>query len=209
MIRTFIIDQLDFIKSPSSFAKRLMADSRATLLGFRNILFIAILYEGAILLWALGADDVTLPAFLRIPEPQYYFYELIFLIPLFILTWLLASSIAYVLSKAFGGGGSFDALLGGFGLTMAVSAYFTLIPDYIQGVLWTTGWVPFSEYQAITGGGILLIIVWMYMLAYTLSHILLYSMTVYHTQSLGRLRSVLVGLVSFIGSFAIWITFVR
>jgi hypothetical protein len=206
---TLFRDQLDFVKSPSSFATRLVADSRAVLVGFRHVLAIAILYEGAILLWALGADDVTLPAFLQIPEQQYYFYELIFLIPLFILTWLLASAIAYVFSKALGGRGSYDALLGGFGLTMAVSAYFTLIPDYIQGILWTTGWVPFSEYQEITGRGILLIIVWVYILAYTLSHILLYSMTIHHTQSLGRFKSTLVGIVSFVGSFAIWITFVR
>jgi hypothetical protein len=61
--------------------------------GFGNVLFIAILYKGAILLWALGADDVTLPAFLRIPQEQYYFYELIFLIPIFLLTWVLASSL--------------------------------------------------------------------------------------------------------------------
>ena len=113
------------------------------------------------------------------------------------------------MSRAFGGSGSYDALLGGVGLTMAVSAYFTLIPDYIQGILWTTGWVPFYEYLEITGQGILLIIVWAYMLMYTLSHIVLYSMTVHYTQSLGKLRSSIVGIVSFIVSFAVWITFVR
>jgi hypothetical protein len=206
---TFFKDQVSFIKSPSSTLKRLATDPRALAIGFRNSLIIAILYEGAILLWAFGAEDVTLPAFLRIPEQQYYFYELIFLIPLFIVTWLLASAIAYVLSRAFGGSGSYDALLGGVGLTMAVSAYFTLIPDYIQGILWTTGWVPFYEYLEITGQGILLIIVWAYMLMYTLSHIVLYSMTVHYTQSLGKLRSFIVGIVSFILSFSVWITFVR
>jgi hypothetical protein len=206
---TFFKDQVSFIKSPSSTLKRLATDPRALAIGFRNSLIIAILYEGAILLWAFGAEDVTLPAFLRIPEQQYYFYELIFLIPLFIVTWLLASAIAYVLSRAFGGSGSYDALLGGVGLTMAVSAYFTLFPDYIQGILWTTGWVPFYEYLEITGQGILLIIVWAYMLMYTLSHIVLYSMTVHYTQSLGKLRSFIVGIVSFIVSFAVWITFVR
>jgi hypothetical protein len=206
---TFIKDQVDFVKSPNSYLKQLPTDSRAIVIGFRNALAVAILYEGAILFWALGADDVTLPAFLRIPEQQYYSYELIFLIPLFIVTWLLASAIAYVLSRAFGGSGSYDALLGGVGLTMAISAYFTLIPDYIQGILWTSGLVPFYDYLEITGQGILLIIVWMYMLMYTLSHIVLYSMTVHYTQSLGRFRSFIVGVLSFIVSFAVWITFVR
>jgi len=97
----------------------------------------------------------------------------------------------------------------GVGMTMAVSAYFTLIPDYIQGVLWTTRWVPFNEYLEITGQGILLIIVWAYMLMYSLSHIVLYSMTVHYTQGIGILRSSIIGIVSFFVSFAVWITFVR
>ncbi len=206
---TIFKDQLSFIRSPSLYLKRLAVDPQAMVIGFRNAITIAILYEGAILLWAFGAEDVTLPAFLKIPEQQYYFYELIFLIPIFIVTWLLASGIAYTLARALGGSGSYNALLGGVGLTMAVSAYFTLIPDYIQGILWTTGLVPFYEYLKITGEGFLLIIVWAYMLMYTLSHIVLYSMTVHYTQSLGKLRSFIVGIVSFIGSFAVWITFVR
>ena len=202
-------NQAAFIKSPGSYLKRLASDSRAVGVGFRNVFTISLLYEGAILLWAFGAEDVTLPAFLRIPEQQYYFYELIFLIPLFIVTWLLASSTAYILSRALGGTGSCDALLGGVGLTMAVSAYFTLIPDYIQGILWTTGLVPFYEYLEITGQGILLIIVWAYMFMYTLSHIVLYSMTVHYTQGLAKLKSCIIGTVSFVVSFAVWITFVR
>ena len=202
-------DQLEFIRSPRGFISRLSTDNRAAFVGLRNVLIIAIMYEIAILLWALGADGVTLPAFLRIPEEWYYFYELIFLIPLFILTWLLASSIAYILSKVFGGSGSYDVLLGGFGLTMAVSAYFTLIPDYIQGILWTTGWIPFSEYQVLTGKGILLVIVWAYMLAYTLSHIALYAITVHNSQKISKSKATVVAFVSFLGSFAVWITFAR
>jgi len=206
---TIIQDQLDFIRSPIPVVKRLVTDPHAAFIGLRNILTIAVLYEIAIMLWAFGADDVTLPVFLKIPQEQYYFYELIFLIPLFLFTWLLASGIAYLLTKILGGNGSFDAILGGFGLTMAVSAYFTLIPDYIQGVLWITGWVPFAEYQELTGRGILLIIVWAYMLAYVLAHVLLYSVTVQHTQGLSKLRSAAVALLSFLGSFSVWITFIR
>lgn len=202
-------EQRDFIMSPTAFARRLASNPSAAKVGFWNVFAIAVLYEIAIVLWAFGAADVTLPAFLKIPEQQYYLYELAFLIPLFIITWLLASAIAYVMSKALGGSGTFDALLGGFGLTMAVSAYFTLIPDYIQGILWTTALVPFQEYQEITGKGMLLVIVWTYMLAYTFSHLILYSVVVRHTQGLSKIRSAAVGIVSFIGSFTVWITYAR
>lgn len=206
---TIIKDQLDFIRSPSTFAERLRTNPRSAFVGLRNVLTIAILYEIVILLWAFGADDVTLPAFLRIPEQQYYFYELAFVIPVFLVTWLLACGTAYLLSKALGGSGSFDALLGGFGLAMAISAYFTLIPDYIQGILWTTGLVPFAEYLEITGRGILAVIVWAYIAAYTLAHLVYYTITVRHTQGLGTIRSAAVAVVSFVVSFAVWITYFR
>jgi hypothetical protein len=206
---TIIRDQLSFIKSPSAFVSRLATDPRAVLIGLRNVLAIAILYEIAILLWALGSDGVTLPPFLRIPEEQYYFYELIFIIPMFFVTWLLASGIAYVMSMLLGGNGSFDAILGGFGVSMTISFYFSLIPDYIQGILWTTGWVPFHQYLEITSKGIPMAIVSSYLLAWFLSHLIFYAITTHYTQGLDRLRSALVAITSFLGSFAVWITIVR
>jgi len=57
-----------------------------------------------------------MPAFLKIPDEQYYFYQLIFLIPMFLITWLLAGGIAYVISKALGGNGSYNTIVGGFGI---------------------------------------------------------------------------------------------
>ena len=206
---TVFREQYEFIRSPSEAASQLVTNQKAMLIGFRNVLAMAILYWGAILLWALGSEGVTLPPFLRIPEDQYYFYELIFLIPMFIVTWLLASGIAYVMSKVLGGSGPFDAILGGFGLSMAISFYFSLIPDYIQGILWTTGLVPFYEYLELTSSGLPLLIVWTYLTAWLLTHLVLYSITVRQAQGLSRARSALVAIVSFLGSFAVWITIVR
>lgn len=196
-------------KIPRSVVHRLITNPRAAFVGLRNVLAIAFLYELAILLWAFGADTVTLPAFLRIPEEQYYFYQLVFLIPLFLFTWLLASALAYLISHLLGGSGPFDTILGGFGLTMAVCAYFTLIPDYLQGILWITGWVPFSEYQELTGRGVLLVIVWAYMLAYVLAHLILYTVVIRHSQGLSKSKAGFTALVAFFSSFAVWITFVR
>ena len=202
-------DQLDFLRSPNSVLQRLASDPRTVFVGFRNVLATAVLYEIAILLWFYGAEGLTLPPFLRIPEEQYYLYELIFLIPLFLCNWLLASGIACLLSKSMDGNGTYDSLLGGFGLSMAVGAYFTLIPDYVQGNLWTSGWISFTEYQELTSRGPLLVLVWAYLLAYLLAHLFFYSLTVRRTQGLNTPRSIIVSLIAFLGSFAIWITFVR
>lgn len=132
-------EELQLVCSPRTTMTELASNPRAAFVGFKHILILAVLYELAFVLWALGDATVTMPAFLKIPEDEYYYYELIFAIPVFLIVWILAGGIAYVLSKALGGSGSYDAILGGFGIAALISAYFTLIPDFIQGTLWTTG----------------------------------------------------------------------
>jgi len=202
-------EQFQFVRSPGTAIAQLASDPRAVFVGLKHILYLAVLWEIALLLWALGGATVTLPPFLKIPEEKYYFYQLIFYIPMFLVSWLLAGGIAYLLSKAFGGIGSFDTILGGFGLAAAVSGYFVLIPDFIQGILWTTGWVPFAEYQEKTSHGFLAIVVLVYLLAYTVSYLVFYSATIHYSQNLGKLKSVIVALISYFVSAGLFITINR
>ena len=67
----------------------------------------------------------------------------------------------------------------------------------------------FREYQEVTGRGVPMIVVWTYMLAWFVAHLAFYTITIRHTQGLSARRSVLAGLVAFLGSFAVWITIVR
>lgn len=202
-------EQLELIRSPKTTITRLANDPRAAFVGFKHIFILAVLYELAFLLWALGDATVTMPAFLKIPEDRYYFYELIFAIPVFFIVWIVASGAAYLLSKAIGGNGSYDTMLGGFGIAALISAYFSLIPDFIQGVLWTTGWVPFTEYQEATSRGPLLVCVWGYIIAYNVSHLVLYTVTIRYSQNLGILKSAIVAIISYFTSIGIFITFIR
>lgn len=184
-------------------------DPRAAFVGFKHILLYAVLYEIVIALWAFGGATPTLPAFLKIPADQYYYYQLIFQIPMILIAWLLAGGIAYVLSKALGGNGSYDTILGGFGIAALVSAYFVLIPDFIQGVLWSTGWVPFAEYQEATSRGLPLVLVWSYMAAYEVCYLVLYTVTIRYSQNLNTLKSAIVATISFFVSAFIYITIAR
>jgi hypothetical protein len=202
-------EQLELIRSPKTTITRLASNPRAVFVGFKHIFILAVLYELAFLLWALGDATVTMPAFLKIPEDRYYFYELIFAIPVFFVVWIVAGGAAYLLSKAIGGNGSYDTILGGFGIAAFISAYFSLIPDFIQGMLWTTGWVPFPEYQEATSRGPLLVLVWGYIIAYNVSHLVLYTVTIRYSQNLGIWKSAIVAIISYFTSIGIFITFIR
>lgn len=204
-----IEEQFRFVRSPKSALAELAEDPRAIAIGFRHVLWLAVLWECAVLLWAVGGATPTMPAFLKIPDDQYYFSQLIFMIPMFVIVWLLASSIAYVLSNALGGDGSYDAILGGFGIAAPVSGYFALIPDFIQGALWTTGWVSFAEYQRVTTQWPLVLLVIAYLAAYVGMYIYLYAATIYYSRGLSKPRSVVVALVSFFTSAGLFVTVVR
>jgi len=202
-------EQLQFVRSPRESMTRLASDPRAAIVGCKHVLLLAVLYEIVIALWAVGGATPTMPAFLRIPDNQYYYYQLIFMMPMILVMWLLAGGIAYILSKALGGNGSYDTILGGFGIAALVSTYIVLVPDFIQGVLWTTGWVPFAEYQEATSRGLLMVLVWGYLLAYNVSYLVLYTVTIHHSQNLGKLKSVAVATISYFASVGIFITIVR
>jgi len=204
-----IQEQLRFVRSPRNAIAKLEKDPRAAFVGFKHVLILAVLWEFALLLWALGGATVTIPSFLKIPEERYYFYQLIFYIPMFLVAWLLASGIAYLLSKAFGGSGSYDTILGGFGMTALISGYFALIPDFIQGVLWTTGWVPFAEYQELTSSGFPALVVSAYLLAYSIAYLLLYSATIYYSQNLSKPKSVIVAAIAYFMSVFLFMVIVR
>ena len=202
-------EQLRFVRSPKATITELADNPRAAAVGFKHVLYLAVLWELAIVLWAFGGAMPTMPAFLKIPEDRYYFYQLIFMIPMFLVVWLLAGSVAYVLSKAIGGNGSYEVILGGFGIAAPISGYFALIPDYIQGILWTTGWVSFDDYQQLTSRGPLLALVVAYMFGYVAAHLALYSTTIYHSQHLSKTESVIVAAISFFASASIFIVVVR
>lgn len=202
-------EQLQLVCSPKTAVTELASNPRAAFVGFKHIILLAVLYELAFALWALGDATVTMPAFLKIPEDRYYYYELIFAIPVFLIVWIVACGTAYLLSKAIGGNGSYDSILGGFGIAALISTYFTLIPDFIQGVLWTSGWVPFAEYQEATSRGPLLVLVWGYIVAYNVSHLVLYTVTIRYSQNLGIMKSALVAMISYFASIGIFITFIR
>jgi hypothetical protein len=204
-----IQEQIQFIRSPRTAIAILENDPRAAFVGFRHVLILAVLWELALILWALGGATPTIPAFLKIPVEKYYFYQLIYYIPMFFVAWLLASGIAYVLSKAFGANGSYDTILGGFGMTALISGYFALIPDFIQGILWTTGWVPFTEYLELTSRGFLAVIVWSYLLAYSIAYLTLYSLTIHYSQNLSKPKSVIVAVVAYFVSVFLFMIIVR
>lgn len=205
----FLKYQWYFIQSPAKAIAALAAEDSPLSIGFKNILLTACLYDLAILLWLIGDAGVIAPPFLAIPAEQYYVYEVFFFIPVFIATWLLGAGIIYLVAVLLGKAGRFDVLLASLGVGISVCAYFTMIPDLIQGVLFSTGMVSQAVYLEKTGQGILMVIVWAYLLGYLGTNIASFAASARHVMGLPCWKAVLVGLAGFLGYFALFFTVIR
>lgn len=201
--------QADYVRSPAETLRRIGEGRSAFVVGAKNVLFVAALYELAILLWYLGDARITLAAFLPIPEDRYYLYELAFLVPVFFGTWILATGIVYAVSRALGSTRGIDALFGGIGLSISVSAYFTLVPDLIQGVMFATGWLPQAKWLELSGQGVWPWVIGAYLVGYVVSNVALYTMATRSTQGLSTAKSLVAATLGFLGYFSVFITYVR
>ncbi len=206
---SYLAYQLNLVRSPTRTLAEIRDHPRAFAIGLVNISGIALAYELAILLWYLGDARITLPSILAIPEELYYQYELMFLVPVFFITWLLGAAITYAAAAVLGGSGNFGSLLGGLGVSVAVSSYWTLIPDLVQGIIFSTGIISQADYLVMTAAGFWPILVWGYLTGYLVTNITLYAIAASQILKLDRAKSLLAGFLGFTGYFALFITFIR
>ncbi len=125
----------------SSDPKRFRKGVRATLaLGFFYILSAALLGSGGAL--------VPAPALLPLSPQNYYFYQMIFVLPFLAVLWLLSSTFSHGLSKILDGRGGWKTTASGLAFAFAIPALMVWIPPVVFGVLLHTG-MPQPEFMEL------------------------------------------------------------
>ena len=113
---------------PAVIFRRLAQEER-TGQGWAAVLLLGILYSVVCAIASLrGIEPVTAPI-LPISEESYYFWEIFFGPPLFIGVWYLFSYLNLRLGRAFGGEGTFKAILAPLGFALCIP----MLP-----IMWTT-----------------------------------------------------------------------
>jgi hypothetical protein len=87
---------------------------------------------------AVSGALVTAPAVLALAPENYYFWEMIFALPVFVLAWL-AAGFAGGLAGLGRASGSFKGYLSSLGLALAVPTLLALIPQAVLAVLLLLG----------------------------------------------------------------------
>ncbi len=145
---------------------------------------------------------------LKIVPENYYFWEMIFALPVFAAAWLAAGIFGGLASQR-GGPGPFRGFLSSLGLALAVPSLLAWIPQAVLAVLLLLGrkqeevmeWTAHPGLaQSIALGCQVLAVVWMFALT---------SAAARSSRKLGRARSAAVGSVAALVFLAVSLVFIR
>jgi len=137
------------ITRPQLTFRNLLNDPNRLLQGFGAVLLIGVLYTLTVIGLAVVGAEITTPAWVSIPASEYYFREIFFAIPVYFMVWILAAGIVQIVSKAFGGQGSFEGTFAVLGLALTLPSFVTWIPETIGTVLMLFGLMSQKEWLDI------------------------------------------------------------
>ena len=185
------------LASPAHLMRRIAETRDPLRVGRAAILLIAAGYTIAIaVLWIAGAK-MTIPAWLPIPEDQYYAVETFFIGPLTIALWIVAAWVAHRLAGRVGGRGTFRITLALLAVAIAIASLATLVPDLITGALFVTRALPQDEWLEMTSGGFWQGVVIGYLTLYLVGFAVLFPVAVRVGEGVSRRAAVAIGWLSF------------
>jgi hypothetical protein len=87
----------------------LLADPHHLAYGVGVTALMGLLYTLTVIGMAIVKMEITTPPWLIIPAENYYFWQIFFAAPVFLAGWILAAGLVQLLSKPFGGAGTFSS----------------------------------------------------------------------------------------------------
>jgi hypothetical protein len=176
---------------------------------FRAMLLVGILYTITVAMLAAGGALITAPAFIKLSPENYYFYEMFFVLPVFILGWILAAGFAHLLSRWAKGNGTYEGTLSALGLALSVPFFLTWIPETAFAILLLLG-MKQEEFMELTAQpGLWQFLGFAYQGVAAAWMLVLFILAVAASQRLRWWRALLVGSLSAVLFIAFILVFIR
>jgi hypothetical protein len=137
------------IKPRDTFT-HLLADPRQLVYGGKAVLLIGVLYTLTVIGLAIARVPIAVEPWIAIPAEEYYFWEIFFGMPVFIMGWILAAGLVQLLSKWFKGSGTFEGVFAVLGFAMTVPMFVTWIVETLLTVLILIGVMSHTQWVEIT-----------------------------------------------------------
>ncbi len=195
---------------PIKTFKALALEPRALSKGLRALLFIGVLYTLTVAGLALAGASIFAPPFLRLPADEYYVFEIFFAIPVFLMAWIAAGGLAYLLSRGRGEGrGSYEGLLAALALAVTVPSFVTWIPETILTIALLLGANQGEVMEYTARPGFWQIFVIAYQSAAGAWMLILAGAAVRAVRGVRRARAAVVGLAATLVFLGLMLVFIR
>jgi hypothetical protein len=188
---------------------RLRNDPRQIALGFKAMLFIGILYTATVAAFAVAGALPAATPFLRIAEPNYYFYEIFFALPVFLAGWVLAAGFAVLAAGKGRDGGTFEDTLAAFGFAIAIPSLVTWLPETIFAGYLLSGGSQVEFMDRAAEPGFWQAFVWGYQIAFFVWMTALVAIALAASRRVRRPRAVLAAILTAVVFMAFEIVFIR
>jgi hypothetical protein len=199
-----------FVRHPRQSWAQLLADPARLRHGLLAVLVVGVGYAATVEGIALSGGTPSRP-WLAIPVVDYFRWEALFIAPVTLLCWILATGVMHLLSKLFHGAGTFEDTLALLGFAVALPTLVSLLPDAVRAVLTSVGVLSRAAWeQAVSEPGTPdWLFLWSYMSAYLVGLLCLFPLSVATAQRLRRWPAVVVGLVGAVVYQGVYVVFIR
>jgi hypothetical protein len=161
---------------PRRAFNRLLSEPAKVAKATKSILFIGILYALTAAALVFSGALLMVPAWLKLSSENYYFWEIFFVIPVFVLDWILAAGLVLWLSRGGKkkGSGTFEDTLSILGFAMAIPLFIAWIPQAAGAILLLLGMVQQEFVDLVSGPGfwqgaaliyIIVVLLWLFILS--------------------------------------------
>ncbi len=178
----------------------LMQDPRRLQLGTWAMLINGVLYTLVyVFLTMAGGAPSSFKPWLAIPADVYYRYDRWILFPSMFGCWILAAGTAQLLSRFFGGKGTFEDMLSAFGIAAGVSSLASLLHDLPDAFLAGIGLLDARWYEAqLNSPTIWRTILWILYGLFFVLFLVLFPKAVRSAQRIKTVPAIAIGVFSFV-----------
>jgi hypothetical protein len=207
----FVAHYAHIAVGPRRGFERLLADPRCLRYGTLALLSNAALYTlvYVFLIFGHGRPTVFEP-WLAIEPERYYRFNVFLLAPSMLMAWLVAAGVAQLLARALGGTGKFEDTAAVLGFATAIASWWTLLHDLVTSFLGAVSVIDQRRYEdALSSPTSLRTMLWILMLGYLVSFVLLYTRGVASAHCLTPGRALATGAAAFVAYQLVFVVFNR
>ena len=211
MEKNFWALYLKMFYKPKKAFEEIFESGNALKFGFYALLIPALGYTLFYLMaYHAGGSPSAFKPWLALPMEHYFKYDIFLTLPGYYMSWVVAATTVYLISRLFRGESKFDNILAIVGFGIGVATWSSMLHDLTDAFLSTIGVIEMQEYERLLNEptfwrGLL----WTLYTIYFIWFISLFTLGIKIAQKFRLLKSVLIAVIGLATFQVILLIFIR